>query len=101
MKTNLKDTETGCKFFNRERILPILNEIKNEHWFWDTEVMIRPLLKGYKIVEIPTVYIRKPEHGTTVKAFKDTLSYLINFEKFYWELRKTRKKGDGQCFKKF
>lgn len=89
LKTNLKDTETGCKFFNRERILPILNEIKNEHWFWDTEVMVRPFLKGYKIVEIPTVYIRRPESGTTVKIFKDTFSYLINLWRFYWELRKT------------
>lgn len=91
LKTNLKDTETGCKFFNRERILPVLNEIKNEHWFWDTEVMIRPLLKEYKIVEIPTVYMRRPEQGTTVRAFKDTLSYLINLWKFYWELKKSRR----------
>ena len=91
LKTNLKDTETGCKFFNRERILPILNEIKNKHWFWDTEIMVRPLLKGYKIVEVPTVYMRRPEQGTTVRAFKDTFSYFINLWKFYWELRKTPK----------
>lgn len=89
--TPVKDTETGCKFFNRERILPILDEIKNEHWFWDTEIMIRSYLKGYKIVEIPTVYIRRPEHGTTVKVFKDIIKYLINLWRFYWELRGRRR----------
>lgn len=90
-RTNLKDTETGCKFFNRERILPILDEVKNEHWFWDTEIMVRPFLKGYKIVEVPTLYIRRPEHGTTVRVFKDTINYLINLWKFKRELKKRNK----------
>lgn len=89
--TSLKDTETGCKFFNRKRILPILDQVKDERWFWDTEIMVRPFLKKYKIVEIPTVYIRRPEYGTTVKVFKDTLSYLVNISKLYWELRKNHK----------
>lgn len=90
LRTDLKDTETGCKFFNRERILPILNEVRDKHWFWDTEIMVRPFFKEYKIIEIPTLYIRRPEYGTTVRVFKDTLCYLVNLWKFYWELRKKR-----------
>src|SRR3989344_7478511 len=57
-RTKLRDTETGCKFFNRERILPILEEIKDNGWFWDTEIMIRSYFKGYKIKEVPTLYHR-------------------------------------------
>lgn len=89
--TDLKDTETGCKFFNRERILPILDQVNDEHWFWDTEIMVRPFFKGYRIIEIPTIYIRRPEYGTTVRVFKDTLCYLVNLWKLYWELRKTHR----------
>jgi glycosyltransferase AglD len=86
-KTKLKDTETGCKFFNREKILPVLDEIKDTKWFWDTEVMVRSYFKGYKIKEIPTLFIRGDSH-TTVRIFSDTLKYLKNIIKFRRELKK-------------
>ena len=35
------DTETGYKFFRRERVLPLLDEIEDAGWFWDTEFMAR------------------------------------------------------------
>ena len=87
LNVQLKDTETGCKFFNREKISPVLDEIRDTHWFWDTEIMVRSYLKGYRIKEIPTLYIRKHDTGTTVKIFRDTLIYFKNLLAFYWELR--------------
>lgn len=78
----LKDTETGCKFFNRERILPVLDEIKDRHWFWDTEVMARPYLKGFRIEEVPTIFVRRQEHGSTVKVIRDSLRHFLNLIRF-------------------
>jgi len=83
----LRDTETGCKFFKREKILPILLEIKDGHWFWDTEVMIRSYFKGLDIKEVPSEYIRKPETGTTVKIIKDVIYYIIKVASFYREMK--------------
>ena len=31
------DTETGYKFFRRERVLPLLDEVRDAGWFWTTE----------------------------------------------------------------
>lgn len=90
LETRMKDTETGCKFFNREKILPIIEEIQDEHWFWDTEVMVRSYYRGLKIREIPTLYIRRKETGTTVKVFKDTLYYLARLWRFRKEVRQLK-----------
>jgi glycosyltransferase involved in cell wall biosynthesis len=90
LRIPLRDTETGCKFFNRESIIPVLQEIKDEHWFWDTEIMVRSLLMGLTIRELPTLYIRKYETGTTVKLLRDTLIYMKNLRWFYFEVKNLR-----------
>jgi hypothetical protein len=88
LKTKLKDTETGCKFFNREKILPVLDLIKDKHWFWDTEIMVRSYYKGLKIIEIPTVFIRKKEISSSLNFVKDTMDYIKNLLSFRKELKK-------------
>jgi glycosyltransferase involved in cell wall biosynthesis len=83
---DLKDTETGCKFFNREKILPILEEIKDNYWFWDTEIMVRSYIKGMKIVEMPSIFIRRGLYSR-VKIFRDSMRHFINLLKFRRELQ--------------
>ena len=57
-----KDSESGCKFFNREKILKILPYTPSNGWFWDTEIMMEPYFKGYKIKEMP-INFRKRKYG--------------------------------------
>ena len=79
---NLKDTETGFKFFKRDRILPILEQIEDEHWFWDTEIMVRSLLAGYQIEEIPCLFVRRYDKRSSVNVVKDTADYLLKLWRF-------------------
>lgn len=92
LRLELNDTETGCKFFNRERIMPILAEIRDTHWFWDTEIMVRSYLKGFKIIEIPSVFIRSGFYSK-VKIFRDSIQYFINLVGFRRELKRRRLLG--------
>ena len=90
LNVNLKDTESGFKFFDREKVLPLLDSIREERWFWDTEIMIRSYLKGLKIKEIPLIYIPNKEGGSTVRIFSDSLDFfkkLIKFRKIVVKLR--------------
>lgn len=84
---DLNDTETGYKFFKRERILPVLDEINDQRWFWDTEVMVRSYYRGYRIAEIPCLFLRRFDKASTVHPLSDTLDY---FRKL-WHFRKTVK----------
>lgn len=93
LKIPIKDTETGCKFFIKDKIMPLFNEIKDKHWFWDTEIMVRSYYKGLKIKEIPTIFIRQDSKGTTVKFFRDTWVYFKNLLKFRKEIKILKNKS--------
>lgn len=80
-----KDSESGCKFFNKEKILKVLPLTKAKHWFWDTEIMMESYFQNLSIKEIPTLFTRKVnEKGSTVLIFRDTKDYfkqLIEYRK--------------------
>ncbi len=85
---NLKDTETGYKFFRKDKLMTILDQVKDEGWFWDTEIMTRAFLAGFKIQEIPCLFTKRYDKKSSVHLIRDSLAYLINLVKF----RRTVKK---------
>jgi len=81
---HLKDTETGYKFFKRDRLLPLLDQVANERWFWDTEIMVRAVLAGMVIQETPCLFIRRYDKQSTVNVVRDSVDYF----KDLWRFRK-------------
>ncbi len=67
--SKLHDHQCGFKAFKKETILELSKDIKDNHWFWDTEVLILAQRRGYKIKEFPVEW----EHGgdTKVSLSKD------------------------------
>lgn len=57
----LTDMQIGFKAFRRSRLMPLLDEVEANHWFWDTEVMLRAARKGYRIAEIPVEWTQGPD----------------------------------------
>ncbi|MFH0737512.1 MAG: glycosyltransferase [Candidatus Micrarchaeota archaeon] len=55
-KTSIKDHQCGFKAFRRSSVLPLLKEVQNPHWFWDSELLIRAQAKGLKVAEVPIVW---------------------------------------------
>jgi glycosyltransferase involved in cell wall biosynthesis len=82
-----RDTETGYKFFRRETVLPLLDEIEDEGWFWDTEFMARALRRGLRLEEIPGAYIRRDDKTSTVSGMSDSLRYFRQLLRFRTRLR--------------
>ncbi len=87
LRNDMPDTEAGCKFFNRERILPVLATCEDQGWFWDTEIMLRSRMAGLKI-EFPTVlFVRRPDKATTVRLIHDVIEYWRRLFKFRAAIR--------------
>ncbi len=80
------DTEAGYKFFNREKIMPVLTTVKDKHWFWDTEIVIRSYLAGLKVIEVPVMFVRDPNKKSTVRVIPDSIEYLKKIAEFKREL---------------
>jgi len=92
LKIPVKDTETGYKFFNRERILSVLKETKDPGWFWDTEIMALSYHANLKIVELPCLFIRRYDKKSSVNIFRDSFEYFTKLVKFSRELKTIRNK---------
>ena len=69
--SRLSDHQCGFKAFRRDVILSIIPNVKDNHWFWDTEVLVLAQRMGYDVVEIPVRWKQGKE--TRVKIAKDSL----------------------------
>lgn len=77
------DHQCGFKAFNRARILPVLPTIRSNHWFWDTELLVRAQRKGYTVMEFPVRW--RAGKGTTVRM-KDIFSMGSSILRLWWQI---------------
>ena len=83
LKSKLYDHQCGFKAFKREPLFDLLDEVKDEHWFWDTELLVRAQRKGYKITDFP---VKWQHSGTTkVDIFKDVIEMGSRIIGLWWE----------------
>lgn len=78
----LRDTEAGFKFFNRQKLLPVLEKIQDPGWFWDTECLVKSHHQGLLILEIPCLFLRRFDKVSSVNPLKDSIQYFIKLIKF-------------------
>lgn len=76
------DTEAGYKFFNKNKIMPLIAKCRHKDWFFDTEILALANKYQLKIKEIPVAFVRRSDKTSTVKLIPDTLKYLTNLFKF-------------------
>lgn len=84
--SKIRDHQCGFKAYKREPLLKILEDTEATHWFWDTEMLVRASLKGYRIKEIPVEW--KSGRETKVHLFKDSLSMGWQILKLWWKLKR-------------
>jgi hypothetical protein len=84
--SKISDHQCGFKSSRREALLEILDEVNANHWFWDTEMLVRASRRGYRVKEIPVEWVHKGR--TKVNLMKDTISMGTQILGLWWELRK-------------
>jgi glycosyltransferase involved in cell wall biosynthesis len=83
--SKVKDHQCGFKAFRREQLMQLLDEVDANHWFWDTEVLVRAYRRGYKIKEIPVSW--KGGRETKVSLLKDSLNMGWQIFSLWWHLK--------------
>jgi len=81
--SSVYDHQCGFKAFNKQRILAILPEIQSQHWFWDTELLVRCQRQGFGVKEFPVRW--RAGKGTTVKV-KDVFLMGSSILRLWWQL---------------
>jgi glycosyltransferase involved in cell wall biosynthesis len=82
-----KDAPCGFKAVSRRVIQNILPQIKNNEWFFDTEMVVLAERENYRVKEIPVIWTEHKKIGrkSRVNFIKVSLGYL----KEIWRLKKT------------
>lgn len=83
--SKLQDHQCGFKAFRRKSLMQLLDEVCAKHWFWDTEILVRAYLRGYRIKEIPVSW--KGGRETKVRLFKDSLNMGWQIFSLWWHLK--------------
>jgi len=85
LKTDLHDHQCGFKAFKKDSIISIIDDIEDEHWFWDTEVLAIGIRRGLRVKEIPITWIEAK--GTKVNLFKDSISMMLKTLHLWWRIQ--------------
>lgn len=81
--SSLHDHQCGFKAFRRDRLLDLLPSVRADHWFWDTEVLVRAQKNGYRIREFPVRW--RQGEGTTVRR-RDVIEMGSAVIRLWWDL---------------
>ena len=55
LRSDVRDHQCGFKAFDRDVLFDVLADVEDEHWFWDTEVLVRAQRAGYRVREFPEI----------------------------------------------
>lgn len=81
---HFSDAQCGFKAVTRRVVRDIIPKIKDNAWFFDTELLVVAEKTGYRIYEEPVTWIDNP--GSTVRVMKTAQGDLEGL----WRLFKTR-----------
>ena len=83
--SDLRDHQCGFKAFRRESLVQLLDEVGAEHWFWDTEILVRAQRRGFRIKEIPVLW--RGGRESKVRLFMDSLNMGWQIFSLWWHLK--------------
>ncbi|MBS7631705.1 glycosyltransferase family 2 protein [Candidatus Bathyarchaeota archaeon] len=89
----VRDHQCGFKAFKRESLFRILDKAKDDHWFWDTEILILAVHYGFRVNEIPITW--REGKTSRVELISDSMNMGFHVLSLWWRL-----KGEKTLFRK-
>ncbi|MBI4018219.1 MAG: glycosyltransferase [Candidatus Aenigmarchaeota archaeon] len=68
-----QDLQCGMKGFRRSAALKILPAVRNKGFFWDTEFLFHAKRLGYRIGEVPVIWVEKRVRGSGSGKLKNII----------------------------
>jgi hypothetical protein len=86
LRSEISDHQCGFKAFKRASLIPLLDQVKDGHWFWDTELLVRGQREGFRCKEIPVKWNEAKD--TKVRLFRDSYRMGSSIFKLWWDLQR-------------
>ncbi|NHN47499.1 flippase-like domain-containing protein [Halostella sp. JP-L12] len=84
LRSDLQDHQCGFKAFDREALFTLLDDVEDDHWFWDTEVLVRAQRAGYRVREFPVDWT--PKGDTKVDLVRDVFGMGSQILRTWWQV---------------
>lgn len=85
--SSIRDHQCGFKAFDRAVVLELLDDTADNHWFWDTELLVRAQRAGYRIYEFPVQWESKDD--SKVDLVRDVIGMGAGIGRTWWHLTVT------------
>jgi uncharacterized membrane protein YbhN (UPF0104 family) len=84
LRSDLQDHQCGFKAVSRTAYEDLRDDVEDEHWFWDTELLVRAQRRGYEVVEFPVDW--EPKGDTKVDLVRDVFGMGSQILRTWWQL---------------
>ncbi|MBV0901454.1 flippase-like domain-containing protein [Haloarcula salina] len=84
LRSDLRDHQCGFKAFDRTALETLLPRVQDEHWFWDTELLVKAQRDGYRVKEFPVDWT--PKGDSKVDIVRDVFGMGSQILRTFWEL---------------
>ncbi|PSQ19960.1 glycosyl transferase [Halobacteriales archaeon QS_8_69_26] len=84
LRSDLRDHQCGFKAFDRTVLFALLDDVEDDHWFWDTEVLVRAQAAGYRVDEFPVDW--EPKGDSKVDLVRDVLGMGSQVLRTWWQM---------------
>ncbi|NIB98702.1 flippase-like domain-containing protein [Halobacterium sp. R2-5] len=81
--SELRDHQCGFKAFSREAFGSLVDDVEDEHWFWDTEMLVRAQRRGLTVAEFPVEWT--PKGDSKVDLVRDVFGMGSQILRCFWE----------------
>lgn len=90
LKVDFKDAQCGFKAMSKKITRELIPETRDDGWFWDTELMILAMRRGYRVLEVPVTWreVRDELRQSKVSVWTEAVR---NLQKI-WQMRKRLRK---------
>ncbi|SFL01482.1 hypothetical protein SAMN04487950_1952 [Halogranum rubrum] len=84
LRSDLRDHQCGFKAFSRDAFRLLRDDVKDNHWFWDTEMLVRAQRSGLRVAEFSVDW--EPKGDTKVDLVRDVFGMGSQILRTWWEL---------------
>jgi uncharacterized protein (TIRG00374 family) len=84
LRSDLQDHQCGFKAIDRTVFEQLSPAVQDDHWFWDTELLVKAQRQGYRVKEFPVDW--EPKGDSKVDIVRDVFGMGSQVLRTFWEL---------------
>ena len=84
LRSDLRDHQCGFKAVSRAAFERLREDVEDDHWFWDTELLVRAQRDGLTVAEFPVDW--EPKGDSKVDLVRDVFGMGSQIVRLFWQL---------------